>query len=112
MGRESDCGACHLRHQCIRSQNTPARQVHIFYDHEAAKDKALESMKQKIDSPLGRYIYSLRMKIVEPVFANIRASIGLDRFSLRGAKKVDVQWQLFAIIHNIGKITRFGYGFT
>lgn len=71
--------------------------VHIFYDHEGAKDSLLEKMKKKIDSIAGRHIYSKRMEIIEPVFANIKSTLGLDRFS--------------AIIHNIGKIYRYGIGF-
>jgi hypothetical protein len=27
----------------------------------------------------------------------------MDRFTLRGKKKVDIQWKLYCIVHNIGK---------
>jgi hypothetical protein len=33
---------------------------------------------------------------------------GTMRFTLRTKSKVDVQWKLFALIHNIGKIHIFG----
>lgn len=112
MARKTDCGACEQRHKCIRKKSTIARQVHIFYDHTGALDAALERMKRKIDSVIGRHIYSMRMKIVEPVFGNIRNNMGLNRFSMRGREKVGVQWKLFGIIHNMGKIARYGYGFT
>ena len=59
----------------------------------------------------GRYIYSKRMQIIGPVFANIRSNLGLGHFSLRGKTKVDIQWKLFAIIYNIRKIYRYGAGF-
>ena len=65
-------------------------------------------MKRKIDSAVGRALYSMRVAIVEPPFANICYAIGLDRFSLRGKKKVNTQWNLFCIIHNMTKIHRFG----
>jgi len=32
----------------------------------------------------------------------------LDRFTSRSKAKVDVQWRLFALVHNIGKIHKFG----
>jgi len=32
----------------------------------------------------------------------------MDRFTLRSKRKVDVQWALFALVHNIGKIHIFG----
>jgi hypothetical protein len=68
----------------------------------------VDEMKAKIDSPQGRLIYARRLAIVEPVFANICVQKRLDRFSLRSKIKVDVQWKLFALVHNIGKIHTFG----
>ena len=46
--------------------------------------------------------------IVEPVFANICVQKRMHRFTLRSKRKVDVQWRLFALVHNIGKIHSFG----
>jgi lysozyme family protein len=65
-------------------------------------------MKAKIDTLEGRRIYGRRLAIVEPVFANIRAQKRLDRFTLRTKTKVNIQWMLFALIHNIEKIVNFG----
>ncbi|MBU1171368.1 MAG: transposase [Proteobacteria bacterium] len=56
----------------------------------------------------GHHIYKRRMGTVEPVFANIRNAMGLDRFTLRSKKKVDIQWELYCMVHNIGKIAKFG----
>jgi hypothetical protein len=39
-------------------------------------------MKRKSDSEIGRYRYSRRLGIVAPVFANIRSTHKLSRFSL------------------------------
>ncbi|MHB8223826.1 MAG: transposase [Desulfurivibrionaceae bacterium] len=33
----------------------------------------------------------------------LTASYGLDRFILRGKKKVNIQWNLFCIVHNLKK---------
>ena len=65
-------------------------------------------MKGKIDSEQGRYYYSRRLAIVEPVFGNIRSTRGLDRFTLRGKRKVNNQWLLYAMVHNISKIQHYG----
>ena len=46
---------------------------------------------------------------VEPVFANVRYNKGLDRFTLRGRRKVDGQWKLFCLVHNIEKLANNGY---
>ena len=110
IARIRNCRECKLRPRCIRKQKTPARQVHIFYERK--DNYLLKKMREKIDSSFGRYIYSKRMQIIEPVFANIRSSLRLNKFSLRGKTKVDIQWKLFAMIHNIRKIYRYGVGFT
>jgi hypothetical protein len=65
-------------------------------------------MKTKIDTEQGKQIYARRLGIVEPVFANICVHKHMHRFTLRSKWKVDVQWRLFALVHNIGKIHTFG----
>ena len=71
-------------------------------------------MIEKIDSEKGREIYSQRIAIVEPVFANVRTQKRMDRFTLRGKIKVTIQWLLYCMIHNMEKIVHYGvnYGFT
>ena len=66
-------------------------------------------MKEKIDTEHGRAIYSKRIGTVEPVFAHMRYALKLDRFTVRGIKKVDTQWKLFAIVHNLLKVHRFAF---
>ena len=43
------------------------------------------------------------MQIIEPVFSDITYCKGMDRFTLRGEDKVNSQWKLYCIVHNIGK---------
>jgi len=108
---EKDCTSCPLKNNCLRSakQKTP-RQVNIkvgmIKEH---KDGLIEKMKQKIDSVRGRHIYSQRLGTVEPVFGNINTNIGINRFSVRGKPKVNAQWQLMSLIHNIFKIHRYAW---
>jgi transposase len=63
-------------------------------------------MDRKLRSKAGQAIYALRKIIVEPVFGQIKGARGLDRFLLRGLEKVDREWTLIAITHNIGKLHR------
>lgn len=108
---ESDCPVCPLKAQCLRKvdQKTP-RQVNIKVGAtDKKKNSLLEKMKQKIDSDKGRYIYSQRLGTVEPVFGHINTMIGIKRFSLRGKIKVNAQWQLISMVHNILKIHRYGW---
>jgi len=109
--READCSACPLRLKCLSTPTTQARYVLIRIEgspEEKKKTSLVEQMKAKIDTLEGRKIYSKRLAIVEPVFANIRAQKRLDRFTLRTKKKVNIQWMLFALVHNIEKIANFG----
>ena len=69
-------------------------------------------MKQKIYTEKGRRTYSKRLGIVEPVFGNIRACKRMDRFTLRGRIKVNIQWMLYCLVHNIEKITNFGTNYS
>jgi hypothetical protein len=64
-------------------------------------------MKLAIDSPQGRRIYSRRFGTVEPVFANIRQTKQLNRFTLRGQAKVNAQWNLYCMVHNIEKVANY-----
>ncbi|MDH3394283.1 MAG: IS1182 family transposase [Desulfobulbaceae bacterium] len=110
MGHKEDCEHCSLRAKCLRSiKQQGARQVNVKIGSiEVAKTGPLERMKQKIDSTLGRHIYSMRLGIVEPVFGHINDAIGIKRFTLRGKEKVNGQWQLMNMLHNMTKIHRFG----
>lgn len=109
-GTLATCTSCPLRAKCLRHPaRTPFRQVAFFLGRAAHKpEKYLEKMKRKIDSDQGRYQYSRRLGTVEPVFGNIRHTHRLNRFSLRGRKKVNTQWLLFCLVHNIGKVQRHG----
>jgi len=73
-----------------------------------AKENHTQRMIDKMDTPEGRNIYSQRLGIIETIFGNIRTTKGLDRFSLQGQAKVNVQWKLFCIVHNIEKIKNYG----
>lgn len=109
MAKITDCRSCHLRSRCLRNPTTKARQVTFFTGKtEYVKETFTQKMIQKIDSAKGRFMYSRRMGIVEPVFANIRSTLGLSRLTLRGKIKVHIQWLLFCLVHNLGKIYRYG----
>jgi transposase len=101
-----DCAVCPLRTRCLSKSTTSRRYLSIQV--ELASPHLIDQMKAKIDSDAGKKIYARRLGIVEPVFANICVQKHMSRFTLRSKRKVDVQWMLFALVHNIGKIHRFG----
>ena len=57
----------------------------------------------------GREMIGRRFATVEPVFCNLRANKKLNRFTLRGQAKVDAQWKLYCLVHNIEKLAHNGY---
>ena len=112
-GTKRDCIPCTQRAQCMKNPEvTVTRQFAHFTGRTEKKDKTFtQKMREKIDSIAGKFEYSRRIATVEPVFADIRSSLGLDRFSLRGKKKVGTQWRLYCIVHNLLKVHRYGPGF-
>jgi hypothetical protein len=65
-------------------------------------------MKRRIDSAEGRIAYGKRFATVELVFGNLRHNKQINRFTLRGQKKVDAQWKLYCLVHNIEKLAHYG----
>ena len=76
---------------------------------DAEAESHTARMRARIDTPEGRAQYGQRFATVEPVFGNVRYNKGLDRFTLRGRTKVDAQWKLYCLVHNIEKLARAGY---
>jgi transposase len=105
--RQEDCTSCPVRSRCLSKRDAPRR--NLLVEVESPQPSLIEQMKARIDAPAGRQVYARRLAIVEPVFANIRVQKRLDHFTVRSKAKVDVQWKLFALIHNIGKIHTYGW---
>ena len=104
--RPEDCAACPLKSRCLKKADTPRRNLSIQVKGQSPN--LIDDMMAKIDSDVGKQVYARRLGIVEPVFANICVQKRMDRFTLRSKLKVDVQWRLFSLVHNIGKIHSFG----
>ena len=110
QGSQTSCVPCNLRAKCLRHPDkTKTRQVAFFDKNQASPLAHTQRMKERIDSEEGRRLYGQRFATVEPVFGNIRHNKRLDRFTLRGQKKVDGQWKLFCLVHNIEKLARHGF---
>jgi transposase len=104
--RPQDCATCPVKTRCL-SKSTSSRR-YLSVPVVSQPPNLIDAMKAKIDSEEGKRIYARRLGVVEPVFANICVQKRMHRFTLRSKLKVDVQWRLFALVHNIGKIHTFG----
>ncbi|MFC1579879.1 IS1182 family transposase [Thermodesulfobacteriota bacterium] len=104
---EGDCRHCKLRSQCLRGKK--ARRRSLSVPTGRVSGHLTKEMAEKIDTEKGRQIYHQRIAIVEPVFANIKSMKRLDRFTLRSKIKVNIQWVLYCMVHNIEKIANYGF---
>lgn len=67
---------------------------------------AVERMKRKLQTQVGHRIYAMRKAIVEPVFGQIKHVRGFRQFMLRGLEKVQREWALVCLTHNVLKLHR------
>lgn len=104
-GYLKDCQTCPLQAQCMRKPPTDrGRQVQFINDESRKALNYGDKMKIKIDSPVGRRQYGKRLGCIEPVFGNITTNKGMDKLTLRGQTKVNAQWQMYCLVHNIEKL--------
>ena len=108
-GHVHDCKNCPLQSQCMKNGfKDQGRQVAINLGRENKNTPNLiDQMIKKIDSDEGRHIYSKRLGCVEPVFGNINTTKRLNRFSHRGKVKVNSQWMMYCLVHNIEKYQHY-----
>ena len=112
-GKLLQCRDCNIKHQCMKNPAAAnhskgnGRQV-SFVLNDKRKPTYTDWMKHRVDSVYGKEVYSHRMSVVEPVFGNIGTNKRLHRFSLRGKTKVQAQWRLFCLVHNIEKLANYG----
>jgi len=70
---------------------------------------AIGAMRAKLQTAAGQAVYALRKVIVEPVFGQIKGARGFRRFSFRGLGKVQAEWLLICLTHNLLKLFRAGW---
>ena len=70
----------------------------------------VERMRRKLQTQVGAAIYARRKTIVEPVFGQIKQARGFRQFLLRGLEKVQGEWAVICLTHNILKLHRLCYG--
>ena len=104
---KKDCQPCPLRLKCLTGRG--ATRKYLWVSIAVQLTNLSRRMAGKVDTEMGRKIYPRRIAIAEPVFANIRTHKRMDRFTLRGKIKVNIQWLLYCMVHNIGKIANYGF---
>lgn len=96
-----NCTDCEHRRKCIKSSKQDAtRRIYVNMRLNELK----EYVKELLVSKEGQEMRSKRPIEVESVFGNIKGNFGVRRFSLRGLKKVALEWALHCIGHNMRKL--------
>jgi transposase len=65
-----------------------------------------QRMWHKLKSKEGAAVYNQRKAIVEPVFAYLKHVRGFRQFLLRGQARVEAEWLLMCLTHNVLKMFR------
>lgn len=106
--KKEDCLNCLLSKKCLMTKHSKRKQLQVSIDQDVSRLNL--NINNKLKSKEGQAIYDKRQSIVEPVFANITFQKRLNRFTLRTKVKVNIQWLLYCLVHNIEKILHFGSG--
>jgi transposase len=61
-------------------------------------------IKKRAESAHGQWLRQRRQTVPEGAFGFIKQTMGFERFSLRGLKKVQTEWQLVCLAFNIRKL--------
>jgi len=99
QARANDCQECSSRKSCTKSKQ--GRNLSID-----AGEPIRQRMKEKMQSPESKEVYSKRKSIVEPVFGVLKYVMKFVHFSLRGLQKVSGEFSLVCGAYNIKKIVK------
>jgi transposase len=96
--RCQDCEGCPVREIC--SPSSLGRSIQFSPTLNRLRKSAFE----RLTSEIGKKLRSLRYVEVEAVFGLLKGNKKFRRFHLRGMEKVEVEWGLLSIAHNMQKI--------
>lgn len=98
--RSQSCKGCLLKSKCTRKE---ARTLSVDVRY-----RLLQEMRSRVRSKEGRKRLLQRAYVAEGVFGNIKQNLGFRQFSVRGKEKVEGEFILQAIGHNLRKLASYG----
>ena len=99
QAKANDCQECSSRKSCTKSKQGRSLSIDTG-------EPVRQRMKEKMQSPKSKEVYSKRKSIVEPVFGVLKYVMKFVHFSLRGLKKVSREFSLVCGAYNIKKIVK------
>jgi transposase len=92
----SECLLCPLKSQCTKGNKR--------YINRELREHLREKVRQRLTTPEGKALYRKRMQTIEPIWGNLKENKKIRRFNLRGKEKVNAEFLLHCLSHNITKI--------
>jgi transposase len=92
------CATCPLKPKCTKAKGN--RRIQVSFELQRYRQQA----KENLLSAQGIALRKKRTTEPETVFGDIKHNRGFRRFSLRGLKKVETEWGILSIAHNIRKL--------
>ena len=99
--RGTQCDSCNCKLLCTKGK---ARQIHV-----EDRMPLRQQIRELLDGSAGKALYKLRQQIIEPIFGNIKHYLKYTMLHLRTLKKVNAEWQLICLTHNIKQIWKLKY---
>ena len=93
-----DCATCPLKPKCTQAKDK--RRIQVSFELQRYRQQARDNLL----SEQGSALRQLRSTEPETVFGDIKHNMGFRRFMLRGLKKVDIEWGLLCMAHNLRKL--------
>jgi transposase len=93
-----ECADCPLRSRCTQAKGN--RSIRISFQLLEYRRQA----RTNLTSPAGERLRAARSTEVETVFGHIKHNQGFRRFHVRGAEKVNTEWGLVSMAHNMQKL--------
>lgn len=91
------CASCSFRGQCVKS-GRGSRRVSV-----SCNERARYRMRDKMARDGCKLLYSLRSRIIEPVFGQTKQDRGFRKFLLRGINGATAEMSLVFLVHNLKK---------
>ncbi len=91
------CEGCPMRGQCHKAKGN--RTIEVNHRLNELKARA----RERLTSETGKYHRSKRPIEVEAVFGQMKSNNRFNRFSMKGLEKVDIEFALMCIGHNLRK---------
>lgn len=89
------CGSCARRADCTKDK---ARKIRRHPEEEMR-----DALRQVMEHPQARAIFSRRKAMVEPVFSHLREQQGLSRFRRKGLQRVRREFALHVMAYNLSR---------